>query len=233
MKFMKENKLGFLSGMLAFCLTIPLVGLLVNVDAGDAATTLGMIFFFIAWPIIYIVLLKKQNEALAQDAQYSSKTLHLKKRGQVSESAIVLKRFYRGAAKFEPTKLEFSGMSIGGYTTGTVRVDEAHYESYGVRTDKFILCYNNEDSPIERIVCDFDIPSNSPIAKYCIDKNTILLTPPDARHQMSDADDIIISRAIAENNQPLLHHRIGEFEEQKLLSHSECKLIKSWIGGRI
>lgn len=233
MKFSNERKPGYISTVLAAVPTVILVGLLVKADAEDVASVLGLIFFFIAWLVIYIPLNKKQSEALTQSSQYSSKTLYLKKRGRVSESAIVLKRFYKGSAKFEPTKLEFSGMTFGGVTTGTIHVDEAHYESYGIRTDKFILCYNDTSAPIEKIVCEFDIPSNSPIAKYCIDKNTILLMPPEARKNMSYGDEAIISKAIEDDNQALLLRRIGEFEEQKQLSQSECKLIKAWIGGRI
>lgn len=116
---------------------------------------------------------------------------------------------------------------------GSTHINEAHYESYGVTTDKYLMYYKDTSKPIEKIVCSFDIPKNSAISKYCIDKNTILIQNPRAKKKLDNIENQMLYNSMASGNKSMENHIIGEHIEQKLLTKEECQTIKSWLGGEI
>lgn len=155
------------------------------------------------------------------------KTLYLHKHSILAKKRIIIKRFYRSYAKYKPAEIVHSGMIVGGAFLGSSHINEAHYELSGYKTDKYLLYYENDKQPIERIVCDFEISKNSTISQYLINKHTILVKNPDAKKL--DKNYLI---AVTGDTQ-LLTHAIGEQQEQECLSKKECERIKSWASGKI
>ena len=153
----------------------------------------------------------KQDRYAKYDAK--AKTLHLKKRGNVVGKSVILKKF--------------------GIPVGAAELKEAHYGSRGVRTDKFVMSYVFEDWKIEKIKCEFDIPKDSAVSQYCVDKNTILVMPKGARTNMSQIENQILVNSRASGSKNMESSQIGSSLEQTLLPRKDCETIKSWIYGRI
>lgn len=180
---------------------------------------------------IYIIY--KKETAKSNYVSYVDKTLYLKQRGLPAGKSIIIKRFYKEGATYKPAEIVYSGMTIGGVSVGSAHINEAHYESHGVRTDKFLMYYEEESKPIEKIVCSFDIPQNSVISKYCIDKNTILVRNPNAEENLDRINSQMLYDNMVSGNKSMEYHIIGNHLEQKLLSKEDCQAIKSWVGGEI
>lgn len=228
---MSDKFKNWLIGVCSFIISVIIVRpftLALDID-GTVSTWIGMIIGFIIWALATY----KINTATKKHVNYMSKTLYVKKRGAVAKKSIIIKRFYKEGATYKPAEIVYSGMTIGGVSVGSAHINEAHYESHGVRTEKFLMYYGDESKPIEKIVCSVDIPKNSAISKYCVDKNTILVKNPNAKEKLDSIDSQILYNNMASGNKSMESHIIGQHLEQKLLSKKECQTIISWIGGEI
>lgn len=174
-----------------------------------------------------------QSDIENKTMEYSScsQILYLKKRSAIAKKNIKIKRFYKEGVTYKPEEIVYSGMSIGGAFTGSAHINEAHYESFGIKTDKYLMYYKDEKKPIEKIVCSFDISQNSVISKYCTG-TTIILENPDAK-ELNRVDAQIICDSMKNGNKIVESSIIGQHLEQKQLTKKECEIIKSWIGGEI
>lgn len=183
----------------------------------------------IACGIYVTVKTNKEMEAMF----YSDGELYLKKRCAAAKGAIIIKRFYKEGATYKPAEIVHSGMIVGGAFLGSSHINEAHYESYGIKTDKYLMYYKGDKkNPIKRIHCSFDIPKNSVISKYCIREKLLLLENPDTK-KLDSCDSKILYDSMKSGNKLMESHIIGKHLEQKFLTKEECEIIKSWIGGEI
>lgn len=186
-----------------------------------------MQWFLIIIVIIIIFIYNIITETKVMSYVANEKTLYLHKHSILAKKSIIIKRFYRSYAEYKPAEIVHSGMMVGGAFLGSSHINEAHYELSSYKTDKYLLYYENDKQPIERIVCDFEISKNSTISKYHINKHTILVKNPDAKEL--DKNYLI---AVTGNTQ-LLTHAIEGQREQECLTKEECKKIKSWVIGEI
>ncbi|MBQ6884119.1 MAG: hypothetical protein IJN56_00095 [Clostridia bacterium] len=180
-----------------------------------------------------IFIIYKKETAKSNYVSYGNKTLYLKQRGFPAGKSIVIKRFYKEGATYKPAEIVYSGMTIGGVSVGSAHINEAHYESHGIKTEKFLMYYEDETKPIERIECTFNISKDSAISKYAINKNTILVKEPSAKDNLDGIEKQMLYDNMASGNKAMEAHIIGQHLEQKLLSKKDCQTIKSWIGGEI
>lgn len=198
---------------------------------GEAVTYLAMAVIFAVWIALYLRRKNKSQECAYYDKD--QKTLYLKKRNKTTQMLILLKRFYKEGATFKPAEIVYTGMTVGGVSVGSAKVNDAHYESYGIKTDKFLMYYEDESKPIEKIVYENTIPQNSVVKKFCINENTILIMSPTAMAEMTQREKLSLANSIISGNKTLEMMQIGDFLEKKFLTYSECNTIKSWVGGKI
>lgn len=223
----KNWLIGFCS-MIISCVIIMPITIALDIDSSVSAWIM-----LIIGAIVWAFATYKINTMTEKYVSYASKTLLVKKRSAIAKKSIILKRFYKEGATYKPAEIVYSGMTVGGVSVGSAHVNEAHYESYGIKTDKFLMYYGEESKPIEKIVCTFDIPQNSAISKYCINKNTILVKNPDGEEKLDSTHSQMLYNNMASGNKAMEAHIIGQHLEQKFLSKKECQTIISWIGGEI
>lgn len=198
---------------------------------GEAVTYLAMAVIFAVWIALYCRRKKKSQTGAYYDKD--QKTLYLKKRNATTQKLILLKRYYKEGATFKPAEIVYTGMTVGGVSVGSAKVNDAHYESYGIKTDKFLMYYEDESKPIEKIVYDHTISQHSVVKKFCINENTILIMSPTAMAEMTQREKLSLAKSIISGNKTLEMMQIGDFLEKKFLTYSECNTIKSWVGGKV
>lgn len=211
-----------------------IIGLIgITLAAAGVPTILAIVLGVLIGGGLSIYLVTKKEEEKKNCISYRNKTLYLKQRNRIAGGSIIIKRFYKVGAVYKPAEIVYSGMTVGGVSVGSAHINEAHYETRNEKTDKFLMYYEDDSKPIEKIVCSFDIPQDSSIKKYCIDKNTIVIKQITAKDEMNKTEKEILLNNMASGNQSMAYHIVGEHFKQKYLSKNDCQTIKSWVSGEI
>lgn len=228
MYYKKALLIGLVAGA-AVCIALRLGG-----NVGKA------IFIIVMCVAIFAGKNLKEGEERRHILNKGGKTAILYQRSAFSSSVFRIQRVHKVHYDFEPSKLVYTGATVGGITTGGLHTTQAHYKEVSEGTSgKAMLIAKFSDGETEtieiihlaneKLVAE---AANDPRVSRFLKGNDLVLKYSDEKSELTDDEKYVLKKAIAENNTAMQRYITQRAFLATQLTTEECKNIKRWIRGK-